>query len=68
MMYEVWSEGYRITGNDGTATLEGRIEADNFHDACVKLLGERLDKGRDELSVWGCRLFDNETEARVSFG
>jgi len=71
MKYQIWSEGFEITGNSGEASLQGEIEAHNFHDACVQLLGAMLDKDRNghyRLSMWGCRLFDNEAEARRSFG
>lgn len=70
-MYEIWSEGFVIQGSSGKALLEGRMEADNFREACITLLGDRLDKDRDgnyKLSIWGCRLFDNEPAARASFG
>src|SRR6185369_9559955 len=42
--YEVWTEGYSATGEHGTASFEGKILAKNFDEACVKILGERLDK------------------------
>lgn len=71
MMYEIWSEGFRVMEASATASLEGKIDAEDFTDACIKLLGDRLDKeadGSHKLSVWGCRLFDNEHAARASFG
>ena len=71
MLYQVWSEGYNAAGNSATASLEGEIEAESFHDACVSLLGDKLDKDRNghyRLSMWGCRLFDNKSDARASFG
>lgn len=69
--YEVWSEGYMATGEHGKAHLYGKVKAINFHTACTTLLGKKLDQNRDgsaKLSVWGCRLFDNEADARASFG
>jgi hypothetical protein len=71
MIYQVWCEGYQTSGNSDTAVLEGEIRAESFTEACIKLLGDRLDKNPDgsyRLSRWGCRLFDNEAEARASFG
>ena len=32
--YEVWSEGYAATGNQGTAHLHGKAKARNFAQAC----------------------------------
>ena len=64
--FKIWSEGYSITGNSSEAMFHGEIDAENFEDACAKLLGDKLDKNR--LSIWGCRLFDNELDARKSFG
>jgi hypothetical protein len=74
MTYEIWSEGFRATGESGEARLEGIIEADTFLEACDKLAAiKEWDKrpgyyNRDHLTVWGCRLFTSEGEARRSFG
>jgi hypothetical protein len=67
--YEVWSEGYCCTGCEGkpvTATFEGSVKAESFEEAC-----DILFKGRDDYvngRIWGCRLFDNEEDARKGFG
>lgn len=77
--YEVWTEGYNATGNSQTATFHGKILAENFEQACIMQIGEMLDEDdsqpdgyeRDSegrMSVWGCRCFDNEADARKSFG
>lgn len=87
MEFEIWMEGYRATGESGTATYEGKWEGETFDDAVkkyvfVKDLGHLYDKGsrflpRDENGImkeevahriWGCRLFNNEADARKSFG
>jgi len=71
MRYQIWSEGYAATGERAPASFEGEVEANSFHEACILLLKDRLDKdsqGNCRMSVWGCRLFDNEAEARKSFG
>ena len=70
--FEVWSEGYAATGDRATATLEGRVEAETFGDACRKAC---VEQGRwkaspayfdaKELTVWGCGLYDNEADARA---
>jgi len=76
-VFEVWSEGYAATGDISTANFWGTAEAETFQEACEKLLGKDLDRtdipDRDfyrakRPSVWGCRLFDNEAEARKTFG
>lgn len=69
--YEVWSEGYSISGNSADASLMGTIEANTFQEACEKLAEEKLwltDFDPARLTYWGCRLFDNEQAARESFG
>lgn len=70
--FEVWVEGYRATGDSGTAMYWGTFEAENFDDACTQAVnnGEHdayyFDAAR--LMYWGCRMFDNETDARKAFG
>ena len=74
--YFSWAEGYRATGESGDAPLmySEPIYAHSFNEA-VEIL-----KARDSnpslfrkseygtWSYWGCKLFDNEADARVSFG
>lgn len=69
--YDVWMEGYLATGMEGMpcpATFVGTCEADSFKEACIKLCGNDSNFNEDHLSVWGCRLYDNETSARRLFG
>lgn len=81
--YDVWIEGYSAPEDSSSlsrkAAFEGSIEATSFNEACIAILGDRLDKddGNPDgylhslggyLSVWGCRCFDNEQDARESFG
>jgi len=66
--YNIWMEGYRITGGSAPATFVGEIEADSFSEACVKLCGNDPNFNKDNLTVWGCGLFDNEKRARRLFG
>lgn len=66
--FEVWSEGFRATGEHGTATRHGKVRALSFKDACEKLLGDDGDFDADKNTHWGCRLFDNERDARRAFG
>lgn len=76
--FDVWSEGYAATGEHGTAMFEGKSSGNTFDEAVIKLLGHRLDKDKEEpdgyrrfagkLCIWACRIYDNEQEARASFG
>ena len=68
MEFEIWSEGYSITGDRGTASLHGTSKAKNFKDACTKFFNINHLYDPDDLTYWGCRLYDNETDARETFG
>lgn len=76
-MHEIWVEGYLATGMDGvpdSAKLLGTMEATTFSEACDKLCSPaewqdqhgNYDPKRG--TVWGCRLFSNEANARRAFG
>ena len=70
--FEIWSEGFAATGQSGPATFHGYSWGKDFSDA-VNRFADRNEKfARDyrvgELTYWGCRLFDNESDARRSFG
>ena len=77
--YEVWTEGFQVTGESGEATFHGKVMAESFDEACIKLLGKYLDKDPDQpdgyrrnrlgrYSTWACGCFDNEAGARKGFG
>lgn len=72
--YEIWLEGYAVSGQHGTAVKIGTVAAESFQEACDSLLkrpGQRERFGgydSERLTVWGCELFDNETDARKSYG
>ena len=77
MNFEIWSEGYLCTGLEGVpvkAQLLGTATADTFEAACAAW-ANTLDSTHSRacfdaktLSFWGCRLFDNENDARKLFG
>jgi hypothetical protein len=74
-VFEIWSEGFRATGDIGTAHKHGEQEGEDFADACRKQFADdppndwgRSDFDPDRLTYWGCRLFDNEADARERFG
>jgi hypothetical protein len=73
--YEIWVEGYACTGQSATASLVGSSEGRTFREACLAYAVSK--KHEDgfinyfnpvDCSYWGCRWFDNETDARKSFG
>lgn len=73
--WEVWSEGYLASGDRADTTFEGRAEAETFAEACRIACVERgrwkIEPGSFDpkgLTVWGCRLFDNEADARRAYG
>lgn len=66
--FEVWSEGYVITGNSGQAHMMGKIKANSFQEACDKLLLNDKYYNSERLSYWGCKLYDNRADASKSFG
>lgn len=73
---EIWMEGYRATGDSATASKIFECEADDFHDAVksyeLSHPDSKVDYNNDwqnpVYSIWGCRLFDNEKDARKHFG
>lgn len=96
--FEIWIEGYSVTGNSSPASCIGKAMGEDFNDACRNFryredmknpYGDNyfhrkgdplnLDKSDTEpdglrksrvgtYSIWACALFDNESDARKSFG
>ena len=70
--FDVWIEGYLVTGMEGVPAKAKRvgkdIVADNFPDACEKVFGGDPVFNKKRLTYWGCRCFNNETDARLAFG
>ena len=70
--YEIWSEGFVVMEGRGKAQLHGYAEGNTFKEACINYA--KSDKEFDfyfdpnRMTYWGCKLFDNEADARVSFG
>jgi hypothetical protein len=70
-VFEIWSEGYACTGERGDATYLGSVKANSFKEACDKLFSSEEHKvyyNSEKLTYWGCKLFDNKSDARRSFG
>lgn len=74
--YFIWAEGYAATGEHGDATLMNSepIYAHSFNEAVLILKGRDSDPNLfrqhsdGSWTFWACHLFDNEYDARKSFG
>ena len=77
--FEIWIEGFAATGESATANLLGTAKGETFNEACENFRYENgnplgLDKDKDGSnrydypSIWACQLYDNEIDARKSFG
>lgn len=70
--FDVWSEGYSATGGSAQAFYLGSYPAKTFNEACFKaLMTKKWDMSFYDMkrnTYWGCRFFDNEADARKSFG
>ena len=71
--FEIWIEGYSATGESAPAMFIGKCVASTFKEACETFIDDKgqnlpLDVNRQHPSIWCCRLFDNEQDARKSFG
>jgi hypothetical protein len=71
-LFHVWSEGFAATGQSSPAIYHGTGSGRNFREACDNLAEKRPEFKKyydpEHMTYWGCRLFDNETDARRSFG
>lgn len=70
-LFHIWSEGYSMNNEHGPAQYICSVYAKTFKEACITafkkgLLGESFNEER--LTTWGCRLYDNERDARKRFG
>lgn len=70
MTWQIWREGFLITGGYSDASFVGQATGNSFKEACLNWFKKHPDPNfnPDTLSVWGCQLFCNETMARKSFG
>ena len=69
--FNIWCEGYLATGTEGIpakAVFIGTIEAETFQQACDKRFSGNQYYDADRRTYFGCRLFDNEQDARKTFG
>lgn len=66
--FNIWTEGYEVQGNNSPAMYRGKTEAPNFHTACDLFFKDDPHYDKVNLTYWGCKLFDNELDARKAFG
>lgn len=69
--FEIWCEGYAANSERCRAALLGKYEAETWDEAVGKYMADnpkRITKDSRGYTDWGCRLFDNEIDARKSFG
>lgn len=70
----LWTEGYAATGEESGAIFHGVFKANSLKNAVVqfkKTLTDQQSKDCvdiESLTFWGCRFFDNATDAKKSFG
>lgn len=67
-LWYIWSEGFAATGQSGSATLHGTRMGETFEEACQALFKDDKTYSKEKNTLWGCHLFDNESDARKSFG
>lgn len=75
-MYDIWVEGYIATGEHGLAQFLGTYPGESWDEAVQEWNRRKnYDNGWGKLefrngywTVWGCRLFDNEADAREIYG
>ncbi len=71
--YQVWMEGGSKKPEYKTARLVGRATAHSFKEAKrlvfeMQPLEQQMHWNKEKTSIWGCKLFRTEAEARKSFG
>lgn len=73
-LFAIWSEGYQATGESCGATYHGEAEGVDFADAVKNYVDSGVDPqfnkyvDLEQMTHWGCRLFDNHGDASASFG
>lgn len=71
MNFQVWMEGFHVMEGRGKAEFLGTYEGETFQEACQKATDAHPGLGnynKEENSIWGCRLYDNEIDARKNYG
>lgn len=70
--FDIWSEGYAATGESGPAYLMGKGSGATFREAVISFMESKPELkssfNEETLTHWGCKLYDNEKDARAAFG
>lgn len=69
--FEIWVEGYAASGERSGASLLAKQKGETWVDAVSRYMEKnpnRITIDSRGFTDWGCRLFDNEADARKSFG
>lgn len=70
--FEIWAEGHASTGSSSGARLFGTETGVDLKDAAQKLAQKDPEFASHfdprSMTYWGCKLFDNEGDARRAFG
>ena len=69
---DLWMEGYYTNGDSSPARYCGHYKVSCLSDAVKAWSAEDYSRSKhvnmEDLTFWGCRFFDNELEARRTFG
>lgn len=71
-IFDIWCEGFMATGESSGANSLGCCSGKDLKEACINFAKTNKDFANyfneDRMTYWGCRIFDNEADARKSFG
>ena len=69
---DLWMEGYYTNGDSSPARYCGHYKVSCLRDAVKEWAAEEASRAKnvnmEDLTFWGCGFFDNELEARRTFG
>ena len=70
--FEIWMEGYSITGCDGKHILLGTSKGETFRKAIINWINKNPDQKslfhEENLTIRDCRLFPTEEKETKRFG
>ena len=66
--YDIWMSGWQSNEGKFCAEYCGSVKANSFREACDKMFKGNRFYNSENLTYWNCHLYDNETDARKSFG
>lgn len=69
---DLWVEGFRVVEAEAKASYLGTYQAKTLKEAVIQWLNENPKEKKyvdlDNLTHWGCSFYDNEYDARKTFG